>query len=221
MFWLILFAVKFVAFPQSTNALLANAPKTGMPVVEASGSLGLYYEGKCHKTFPNYTMMNDNRHDWCSNIAYTNEEKPWIQYSFPHKAMKLTSYAVRNGCCYYYDCCCDETGEIIDYYCCCELYGFSLQGSNDNKTWKVLHQLDGSQTRIRYCEFKTYDLQTNEAFNFIRFKFEKERPGCPKCIQINQIELYGELISSSFSNQFDEDDNDESVSIIGKIKQSE
>ena len=215
----ILFGVKFVEFPNKSNALLSNSIKNGIkPKIESSGSLGLFYGGKCHETFPNQTLTVDNKQDWCSNIATSDDDKPWIEYSFPQQTMKLTGFSVRNGCCYYYDCCCTvESGKIIDTYCCCELYSFSLLGSNDNQTWKTIYYADESKERIRYCQYKTYEFERTESFKYIRFRFEKERPGCPKCLQINQIELYGELIVGN-SYSFENDEYDESISIIGKVK---
>ena len=55
--------------------------------------------------------------------------------------MRVKRYSVRNGCCRY-SCCCTEDGKIVDYGCCCTLYSYSLQASNDNKTWKVLHRVE-------------------------------------------------------------------------------
>ena len=40
-------------------------------------------------------------------------------------------------------------------------------------------------------------------------------------MQINQIELYGETISSLYSSFIDNDDEDESISIIGRVKRNE
>ena len=130
--------------------------------------------------------------------------------------MKLTSYSIRNGCRYYDDCCCDpNSGHSIDIACCCELYSFSLQGSNDNSTWKTLHKVE-KDASFRFCQVRTYDLPQTENFRFIRFKIDEEKPNCPKCLQINQIELYGELLNSYDS--FESENNEESVSIIGKVK---
>ena len=149
------------------------------------------------------------------------DEKPWIQFFLKNKAMRLKGYALRNGCCYYDYCCCDpETGKYLDYYCCCQLYSFSLQGSNDNKTWKIIHRVEKDDT-IRICQIKTYEFDMTEGFQFIRLVMDEEYPGCPKCMQLNQVELYGETIYSSYYSSYEDDlDNEESISIIGKIKKS-
>ena len=212
--------IAFIAFPDKKDALFAKSNKNSL-ITSASGSLGLYYgDQKCKQTYPNETLIEDKNIDWCSNIAPSNTdgEMPWISYSFPHKSVRLTGYAVRNGCCRY-SCCCDsETGKVIDYYCCCRLYSFSLQGSNDNQTWKTIHKVEKANDFYR-CAFKTFNFPQTESFNFIRFVLDEEWPGCPKCMQINQIELYGDLYDSlySYSNE-DNYPDEESISIIGKIK---
>ena len=215
---LFLFYVKFMAFPEKNNALLTNAAKYNSLVVDASGSIGLQYGGKCHQTYPNETTIENERLDWCSNIASKDSsDRPWISYSIKNKGMRLTGYAVRNGCCWY-PCCCVDDGHIIDEFCCCRLYSFSLQGSNDNKTWTVIHSVEKDRM-FDDCQFKTYEFPQTESFKFIRLIQDEEFPGCPKCMQINQIELYGTTTDSYFfSDASEEEENDESVSIIGKIK---
>ena len=216
----LMISVAFVAMAERTDALLYNSKPEQKLNIEASGSLGLFYgDARCHPTFPNQTLISDRRYDWCSNLATPEKGNPWIQYSFHQKAMKLTGYAVRNGCCDYYCCCDPDTGKDLDFGCCCRLYSFSLLGSNDNKTWVHLHKVEKDHS-ILWCQLKNYEITTSESYRFIRFMMDEERPGCPKCIQVNQIELYGQLITSPFSylSYEDEQENEESVSIIGKIK---
>ena len=211
--------MKFISFPERKDSIFQKASNKNTDIeIAASGSLGLYFDGKCHKTFPNETVNIDQKMDWCSNVAKSNEEKPWITYNLKNKAMKLTGYSVRNGCCYH-KCCCIDDQTMIDErtYCCCYLYSFSLQGSNDNKTWKIIHNVEKDDNFHR-CEFKTYEFQQTESFRYIRFMLEKEYPGCPFCMQINQIELYGDTTNSFFAE--DTEDNDESVSIIGKLNRN-
>ena len=207
-------AMEFIAIPERSDELLTK--QNVKPFVEASGSLGLYrYDTKCTRTNPNQTLTNDKYSDWCSNMVKSQSDSAWIQYSIPNKAMKLKGYAVRNGCCYY-SCCCDpDTGENLDYYCCCDLYSYSVLGSNDNQTWKTIHKIE--KGHFKYCEHKVFEFDLTEAFQYIRFRLDEQRPGCPKCIQLNQVELYGELVES-LNPQFDDDETDESISIIGKVK---
>ena len=135
--------VAFIAFPESKDAIFANERKESI-VIDTSGSIGLYHDGKCHKTFGNETLASDEYSEWCSNIVSDTKDpakNPFIQYSIKGKQMRVKRYSVRNGCCRY-SCCCTEDGKIVDYGCCCTLYSYSLQASNDNKTWKVLHRVE-------------------------------------------------------------------------------
>lgn len=211
--------MKFMAFPERKDSIFQHVSnKEDDILVSSSGSLGLYYGGKCHLTYPNETLHNDQKMDWCSNIAKQEDEKPWISFNLKNKAVKLTGYSVRNGCCYR-SCCCTEDNSFVDSDgCCCRLYSFALQGSNDNKTWKTIHKVENDEN-FYYCAFKTYEFQKTESFSFVRFVQEKEFPGCPFCMQINQMELYGETVGSFVSA--DNDDNDESVSIIGKLNRDD
>ena len=138
--------------------------------------------------------------------------------------MKVSRYSVRNGCCHRYMCCCDdENGKIIDYdaRCCCRLYSYSLQASNDNKTWTILHKVEKDE-KFYFCETKTFELKEKSSpYTYFRFVLDEEYPHCIKCMQINQIELYGETVSSIYSSCPDNDDEDESISIIGRVKKGE
>ena len=214
--------VAFVAFPDSTEAVLANNVKDVN--IETSGNLGIYHHGKCHPTYGNETITSEELSDWCSNIAELEngkKENPFIQYSVKGKQIKAKRYSLRNGCCRYYSLCCiEESGKIVDYYCCCRLYSFSLQASNDNVTWKVLHKVEKDKT-IDYCDTRTYELaEPSTPYRYFRFVLDEEWPGCQKCLQINQIEIYGELVASSFA-ELDAGEDEESISIIGRVKKSE
>lgn len=211
--------MKFVAFPARKDSIFQqiSVKESGFDI-ETSGSLGLYYDGKCHLTYPNETINLNEKLDWCSNIAKSKAEKPWISYNFKNKGISLTGYSLRNGCCFW-SCCCTDDNVFVDSEsgCCCRLYSFSLQGSNDNKTWKIIHKIE-KDDRFDYCEFKTYEFQKTESFRFIRFVQDEEFPGCPFCMQINQIDFYGETTDFSFTEE--QEDNDESVSIIGKLNRN-
>ena len=215
--------VAFVAFPESHDAILGNEKKDFISI-ETSGSLGIYYSGKCHKTYGNETIVSNEYSEWCSNIAKDKndpKQNPWIQYSIKGKQMKVSKYSVRNGCCHYFCCCEEENGKIEDYGCCCNLYSYSLHGSNDNKTWKVIHKVEKNRD-FDYCGIKTYDLEhITEPFTYLKFQQDEEWPYCPKCMQINQIEFYGETVSNGFIQAPDGMDDDESISIIGRVKKSE
>ena len=211
--------MQFVAMPERQDSIFSKADKEKDIKVEASGSIGLFLfdRDKCIPTYPNYTLLPDADHEWCSNISPNKDTKPYIAYSLKGKKMKLTGYSVRNGCCLH-RCCCMEDGIIIDGECCCELYSFSLQGSNDNHTWVVLHNVE-KDNRIYYCQIKTYEISTTESFKFIRFVQDEAHPGCEYCMQINQIELYGDTYQTYDTyEEVENEENEEAVSIIGKIR---
>ena len=173
------------------------------------------------------TLAADEYKDWCSNIVKNKNDpnlNPFIQYSIKGKQMKVTRYSVRNGCCRYYTCCCtEEDGPVLDYDCCCSLNSYSLQASNDNKTWTVLHRVEDDKT-MYYCASKTFEIDQKmegKVFTYFRFVLEKELPGCPKCMQINQLELYGDVLVESYMAYSGNADDDESISIIGRVKRNE
>ena len=208
-------AAQFIAFPERKDSLLSTH-KSNVEI-EASGSLGLFLgDSQCHQTYPNQTIVGDENMDWCSNIQKS-DEMPWISYSIKNKAIKLQGYSIRNGCCHYYCCCDSETGEVFDYECCCRLYSFSLLGSNDKTTWKVIHQVVKEPSLFR-CEFKTYEFSMTQSFKYIRLVMGEPRPGYLKCLQINQIEFYGTTFDTLDMPEIGSEENEESISIIGKIR---
>ena len=207
-----LFLLEFIAFPARNDAIISTESSRMNVNVESSGSSGFYYDGKCHLTAPNETLNSDKKRDWCSNIAKGENDKPWIEYSLKNKAMKLTGYSLRSGCCFY-DCCCVDDNDIL-FHCCCELYSFSLQASNDNRTWKTIHKVEKDQ-EFYICLFKTYEFAKTEAFKYVRIVQDESVPGCRFCMALNQVELYGEAVDSYGEEQ---EENEESVSIIGKVK---
>ena len=222
-FSFILSIVAFVAFPESSDAILEKESKSNINI-ETSGNLGLYYKGKCHKTFGNETVVSNEYSDWCSNIAKDKNDpqyNPWIQYSLKGKQMKISRFSIRYGCCHYSCCCTEENGKVVDYYCCCVPYSYSILGSNDNKTWTVIHKVVKDQS-VDYCGIKTVELkEKTQPFTYIRIALDEGWPGCPKCMQLNQVEFYGETVASQYASYSDSSDDDESISIIGRIKKDE
>ena len=203
----------YVSFPDRSDAILSKNERN--IAVSASGSIGIYYSGKCHITSPNSTLNDEKKNDWCSNIVPLQDGHPWISYTIRGKSMRVKGYSVRSGCCYY-ACCCIDANTDIDY-CCCELYSFSLEGSNNNITWSVIHHVE-KDNDFWNCKTNTYEFPLTQPFKYIRFHMNDKRSYCPNCMALNQIELYGDTISSydDFST-YENDLNDESVSIIGKI----
>ena len=215
---LFLFFVKYVAFPNRRDALLRTSENltSSDVMVSSSGSMGFYYNDKCHQSFSNMTLNSNKNIDWCSNVAANENDKPWIQLSFKHHK-KISGYSLRNGCCVHYYCCDIETNKVVDYNCCCRLYSFSLLGSNDNNKWEVIHSVK-SNKEFYYCKTETFDFgKLTGPFKYIRLVQDQPLPSCQHCMVINQIELYGE---SAQIEDNDNTDSDETVSIIGKVRNS-
>lgn len=214
--------VAYTTLPEKKDAIFAS--RTGQVKIETSGSIGIYKYGKCQKTYGNETLVDDEYTEWCSNVAKVKNDpnyNPWIQYSLSGKQMKIKGFAVRNGCCRYACCCEEENGKIHDYECCCFLYSYSLLASNDNKTWTLIHKVEQDRS-FEFCKIKTFELKQESApFTYFRLVLDQEYPNCPKCMQINQVELYGQVITTSFDNFVDGQDEEESISIIGRVKKDQ
>ena len=135
--------------------------------------------------------------------------------------MKISRYSIRNGCCHYWRCC-DENDRIIyDSNCCCYLYSFSLQASNDNFTWKVLHKVE-KDNDFDIFQTKTFELEEiSQPYKYLRFVVDEEYPNCYKYMQINQIEFYGENVFNEYVPYSENTDDDESISIIGRVNKNE
>ena len=203
--------LEFVSFPErSDNILKQNSDHLR---VSSSGSIGQYYSGKCNPTFAEHSVDSvERKNDWCSNINKSKTDYPWLNLGIDGKSILLTGYAIRSGCCYY-GCCCEDDFEGTE--CCCTLYSWSLQGSHDNSTWKTIHKVE-KDNKFYSCMNRSYDVKSEESFEFIRLIQDEPWPGCHFCICLNKIELYG---SSTDSEHFYSlDDNEDSVSIIGKLR---
>ena len=214
-----LLSLQFVAFPEQKNSIFKNPQNKNQISVTPSGSLGFYYNGKCHITSPNSTLISSEDDEWCSNVGSPNS-KPFIIYEVKHSQMLISGLNVRSGCCSHNHryCCCAENGEIIDdhYYCCCRLHSYSLHGSNDMKTWKEIYQIQ-KKDNFYLCKNEFYEFPRSEPYRFIKFQMDKEFPDCPFCMTINEIDLIGETIKSN-PIFLDEEGEEESISIIGKIR---
>ena len=212
-----IFLYEFVAFPERNDAILIKAHKQNDVISSSSGQIGQYINGKCVDTFPNNTIGEDNKwNDWCSNLAKNNDPQaqPWISYSVKNRVLKFSAYSIRSGCCLY-DCCCIEGAYVS--CCCCELYSFELQGSNDGKEWTTVHKVE-KENQLTYCKSKTYEIGKTVNYRFVRLKLISPYPGCDPCMAINGFEIYGEALKGDYYTANEENENDESVSIIGKVK---
>ena len=189
-------------------------------LIEASGSSKQLINGSMQMTQPEYAIYPWTKsYDWCSNCAHTYEEHPYITFSLKNKLFKFNGYFVRSGCCYRNGCCCEDD---FYHYCieCC-LYSWSLQISDDNKTWTKVHSVEKDR-EMRRCKEKTYKLDKEYTAKYVRFFQEEPCPGDPPCIAINQFELLGDVAGEDARDEefvsFHDDDDD--VSIIGHISKN-
>ncbi|EAX95539.1 hypothetical protein TVAG_126690 [Trichomonas vaginalis G3] len=170
-------------------------------------------------TKPEYSIYPwTKEYDWCSNCGRTYEEHPYITYSLQNKKFKINGYFIRCGCCYD-GCCCED--DYFDCFDCC-LYSWSLQISDDNKTWKEIHRIEKDES-MRRCNEKSYNLDKEYIAKYVRLIQNKPCPGFPPCIALNKIEFYGDAINAD--NSQDEEfvsyhDDDDDVSIIGHISKN-
>ena len=215
--------MELVAFPERKDGIFEHAEHIEDIITSSSGSLGFYKDGKCVLTSPNMTLgKDDEKQEWCSNIISKEESKegkikPWISYRIKNKRMRSKGCAIRSGCCHY-DCCCIDDSEIIDTYCCCSLFSYSLQVSDDNRTWRTIHRVE-EDTEFWSCRNRVHEFKQIEEFTFIRIVLDKQRTYYKNCFSLNKFEVYGETIHDNgrYYDGYEDNDNDESVSIIGKI----
>ena len=204
------------------NGIFSKNFDKGIIVVDASGSSNQEINGSMQLTKPEYSTYPWNkRYDWCSNCGTTYDDHPWITYSIKNKRIKINSYFVRVGCCYNSLCCCEDYKYKYCVHCC--LYSWSLQVSNDNKTWTEVHRM--KDEKMRRCKENTYNLDKTYEAKYVRLIQNEACPGDPLCIALNKFELFGDIISED-SNVHDDDfvsyhdDDDDDVSIIGHISKN-
>lgn len=186
-------------------------------VVDSSGSSNQHINGSRQLTKPEYSIYPWTKdYDWCSNVGRSYDVHPWITFSLQKKRIKFNGYFVRCGCCYT-DCCCED-----DRYGCfdCCLYSWSLQTSDDNKTWTEVHKVEKDNS-MRRCNEKSYKLDKEYTAKFVRLIQNDPCPGYPPCIAINKFEIFGDAISDDDNDDFVSfHDDDDDVSIIGHISKN-
>lgn len=217
-----LFIMPRMASSDDNNVIGIFAKYYNDPMVNitVSGSSKQYINGSRQMTKPEYAIYPFAKaYDWCSNCPRSYDEHPWIVFTLKNHRMQFSSYLLRAGCCYYEECCCDD-----DYYGCvdCCLYSWSLQVSDDNKTWTEAHRVDKDR-EMRRCKEKTYQLDKTYTARYVRLIQNENCPGWPPCIAINKLDLFGNVLNDDYSPNDDfvsyhDDDND--VSIIGHISRN-
>lgn len=209
-----------ISLSTTTNGIFEKLYNDKIIVLDASGSSKQRINGSLQFTKPEYAIYPWNkRYDWCSNCAHSYEEHPWITFSLDKRKIKLNGYFIRAGCCYIDDCCCTDDNY---YYCveCC-LYSWSLQVSDDNKTWTDVHRIE-KDIDMRRCSEKTYKLDKEYVTKYVRLIQNEPCPGDPPCIALNKFDLLGEVVGddSSSDDFVSYHDDDDDVSIIGHISRN-
>ena len=205
-----------------SNGIFSKVYDNKIVVIETSGSSKQYINGSRQLTKPEYAIYPwDKKYDWCSNCGHTYEEHPWITFSLNSRKFKIHGYFVRAGCCYgTAQCCCED--EYYHYCVRCCLFSWSLQISNDNKTWKDVHKVEKDYD-MKYCKEKSYEFKETYEAKYVRLIQDQSCPGDPPCIAINKLDLFGEVIDEGESgeeNFVSYHDDDDDVSIIGHISKN-
>lgn len=187
-------------------------------LIDVSGSSKQYINGSRQLTKPEYAIEPfDKSYDWCSNCGRTYDEHPWISFSLKSRKMRISGYYIKSGCCQDDLCCCDD--DVYGCFDCC-LYSWSLQISDDNKTWKEVHRIEKDYD-MRKCKDSTYKFDQSYVSKYVRLIQTEACPGWPPCIAINKMELLGDIISEEGVDDFVSfHDDDDDVSIIGHISKS-
>lgn len=188
-------------------------------MIDAVGSSKQRINGSLQMTKPEYSIYPwEKQYDWCSSCMRSYDEHPWISFYLSNRQIRLKGYYVRAGCCNKNTCCCEEKY----YYCseCC-LYSWSLQISNDNKTWTEVHRVDKDKS-LRRCAEKSFELDKEYTTTYIRLIQNEACPGDPPCIALNKFELFGNVVGEELgqSDFYSSPDEDDDVSIIGHISKS-
>lgn len=213
--------ISFSLFYYTTNAdypgIIKKVFSDGIINLDVSGCAKQTINGTKQLTKPEYAIYpHDTEYDWCSNCGKTYEEHPWMIFSMKNKKFKFDSYFVRCGCCYH-GCCCEDGAYCVS---CC-LYSWSLQVSDDNKTWTEVHRVDRDDN-MRHCNEKSYKLDKEYRVRYVRITQNEPCPSMPPCMSLNKIDFFGDVeADDTDSNEnYGSPDDDEDVSIIGHISRN-
>lgn len=207
----------FFAFTRSdeVNGIFKKTYNRGIVHIDVSGNSKQDINGTRQMTKPEYAVYPwDKKYDWCSNCMRSYEEHPWIIFSLQNRKMRINGYFLRAGCCYQVGCCCDDDKYSYCVDCC--LYSWSLQISEDNKTWTEIHRIDRDYS-MKFCKEKTYKFDKEYTATYIRLIQNEACPGWPPCLAINKIDFLGDVLGEEESFTEPIRDDDEDISIIGHI----
>ena len=195
--------IRTFPFNENFNGLFQNMYNDSIAKIEASGSRYCWdFDLKDDVlTKPENAIDPNAKHEWCSNFNRSKSDKPWISFDFKEISFRISGYSLKAGCC-------------GDTNCCCKIYSWSMQGSNDNKTWASLHSVEKDDDFFK-CKEKSFKISESGNYRFYRMIQDESQPNCWYCMDISRIELYGDLNTDQYNNIMI--DSEEEVSIIGKV----
>ena len=200
---------KSFSFNENFNGVFKSLYEQNVATFEASGSR-YCWDKTLRKDIiskPEYCIDPKSDHQWCSNFDWKKQMFPYIQINFKNSRLALTGYSLQAGCCEYSD------------GCCCTPFSWDVTGSNDNKTWTLIHRIEKNEI-LTNCANQSFQIPSkSKPFRTIRLQQTDVINGCPTCIDLVRFEVYGDFEGSDYSFQeyIDEIDSEDEVSIIGKI----
>ena len=193
-------------FNDKFDGFFKKTYKLNLTSVEASGSTMVWNRTKQKDilTKPEFAVDPEaDDYEWCSDINKTLFDHPWILFNFKKRKFQMSGYSLKQACC-------DAVG------CCCIIYSWSMQGSNDNKTWTTIDKQE-KQRDFNDCDTKSWEVSSQQRYSYIRLIQDEPFPKCWYCIGLSKIEIYGTLSGAEMDNFDSNQDADDEVSIIGKV----
>lgn len=183
--------------------------------VAASGSSRQKVNGVFEMTKPEYPIEPSvKNHDWLSNLYYAFEGRPWISFSIKNARVKFDKLYIRAGCCY--TICPAERFKYNIRGC---LYTWSLQTSEDNKTWKTIHKVEKDKD-FEYCNEKFYTLDRYYDARYVRIIQDDPYPGDMPGFALNKLEFFGDVIYDREDDIIDPSEDDEDITVIGHLSRA-
>lgn len=213
------FVVSPFCFASEAKGLLSRNFHDKIIIIESNGSAQQVINGTYKRTKPEHAIYPwDKNYDWCSRCIESKNDHPWILFSLDRRKMKIKSYFIRAGCCNDTECCCDSA---LGYCSECCLYSWSLQISDDKKTWTEVHRVE-KDNQMKKCFNNTYKLNKEYTTKYLRIIQNQTNHSEVPCIAINKFYLFGEIVGESLNEEefVSYHDDDDDVSIVGYISRN-
>ena len=115
-------------------------------------------------------------------------ENSWITYHFPNRRIHLKSYTIVSSP--------DNIG-YSDLYLRC----WTVSGSNDNITWKILDRHVNNQIFSQRDQAETFDCDnynSHSSFSYIRVMITCQNSDSNYYLRVRQIEFFGTLFDKKY-----------------------